>query len=723
MQLQSAELKNASYEEFLREISLGAEASLARRIAHFLEDPSIAENDKNPSSALSSSVFRPLNDTDSVGEDLNRSEQSLAAGYMGKNSDVTWMRQLEGGLSRQERHTTSSEETGQYLLPNEPSTASMSYHLNHDDPHGPEASDAFARPTKELADHLFHVFLKEVHTVLPVIREDLFIEQYQRFYSKSSKPPGKKWLAVFNMVLAIGSRFCRASPQDGQDVGDEQIFLSRAKILNYSEVYGDLQQVQAETLTAFYLLSSSQINRSWKTIGIATRSAIALGLNLESSSTKLNSKAKEARKRLWWSIFYLEHILTTMTGRVSCLGDGSCSVSPMSPLESVECAVSDAHQPGHARLAPDDVFYWTIHQHHEQIEAQQRRLKHVAPSPSLYLFYLLDLSLMMHAITSRMYSTDLFQEGLSQPLRQINLYNTMMDRWVSGLHGSMAFEDDQGNLFSGNMSRYQVSLALHYYSSRIVLNRPCLMGPTMDRKCGIFLAQPQFGNDITSACRASLSLLSVLPDQPDARWPYDISPWWTVVHHVMQATSVLLMYISVDYSRILPRKKKPFKPKESIITAPESIEVVIATIKKALSWLCCLGKADEAARRAFQLCNSYYHHIAAERGLNLDGMFSIKDSFPLSSWQQGRGSKEASSSASRSQNQDSEGLYFPVLSWTPGLGYDIEGDGTPSQDTKELRIPLDILQNPFAGLDIDVDMTDFIAQRPIQFEDSIDSIG
>lgn len=206
-------------------------------------------------------MFRPLNDTDSVGEDLNRSEQSLAAGYMGKNSDVTWMRQLEGGLSRQERHTTSSEETGQYLLPNEPSTASMSYHLNHDDPHGPEASDAFARPTKELADHLFHVFLKEVHTVLPVIREDLFIEQYQRFYSKSSKPPGKKWLAVFNMVLAIGSRFCRASPQDGQDVGDEQIFLSRAKILNYSEVYGDLQQVQAETLTAFYLLSSSQINR------------------------------------------------------------------------------------------------------------------------------------------------------------------------------------------------------------------------------------------------------------------------------------------------------------------------------------------------------------------------------------------------------------------------------------------------------------------------------
>lgn len=37
MQLQSAELKNASYEEFLREISRGANTSLAERIARILE--------------------------------------------------------------------------------------------------------------------------------------------------------------------------------------------------------------------------------------------------------------------------------------------------------------------------------------------------------------------------------------------------------------------------------------------------------------------------------------------------------------------------------------------------------------------------------------------------------------------------------------------------------------------------------------------------------------
>ncbi|KAI3096013.1 transcriptional regulator family: Fungal Specific TF [Penicillium roqueforti] len=720
-QLQSAELKNASYEEFLREISHGVDTSVAQRIAQMLQDASTAENDKNPSSALSPPVLCPMNDTDSVGEDLNRSEQSRATGYMGKNSDVAWMRQLEGDLSRQERQMTSLEENRQYLPPTEPATTSVSYHHDRDGTHGPhdaETLDAFALPTKELADHLLHVFLKEVHTVLPIIREDLFTEQFQHVYLPS-KRPNKKWLAVFNMVLAIGSRFCHASPQngpegpDGLDSGDEQRFLSRAKALNYYETYGDLQQVQTETLMAFYFLSSSQINRSWKTIGIATRSAIGLGLNLEISSTRLDAKAKEARKRLWWSIFYLEHTLTTMTGRVSCLGDGSPSVSPTSPFESMDCAVSNA-QVGDAKFARDDAIHWSTHQHHEQIEAQQRRLKHVAPSPSLYLFYLLDLSLMMHAITNRMYNTDLFQEGLSQPLRQINLYNMMLDRWVSGLHGSMAFEDDQGNPLSGSTSRYQVSLALHYYSSRIVLNRPCLMGPTKDKKSGRFFSRPQFGNNITSACRASLSLVSVLPDLPDARWPYDNSPWWIVVHHLMQATSVLLLYISVDHCRILPGKNK---------TAEPTIEIVIATIKKALFWLCCLGEADEAARRAFRLCNGCYHRIAAERGLSLDVMFPIKDPFSPPYWQQGKGPEEAGTSASRSQNEDSVGLYYPVLNWTPGLDHDVGGDDTPSRDPNALRIPLDILQNPFAGLDIDVDITDLISQRPTKFEDSDDSIG
>lgn len=67
------------------------------------------------------------------------------------------------------------------------------------------------------------------------------------------------------MVLAIGSRFCRATPQDAQGDADENVFLARAKSLGVSENvlydHEDLQQVQAEALMAFYFLAVSQVNR------------------------------------------------------------------------------------------------------------------------------------------------------------------------------------------------------------------------------------------------------------------------------------------------------------------------------------------------------------------------------------------------------------------------------------------------------------------------------
>lgn len=89
--------------------------------------------------------------------------------------------------------------------------------------------------------------------------------QCRRLFINQSINPGSKWLAIFNMILAIGSEFCQLSGQDVQHEAYPDVFFARARTLNDSEniVYehDDLQQLQAEALMAFYLLSKSQINR------------------------------------------------------------------------------------------------------------------------------------------------------------------------------------------------------------------------------------------------------------------------------------------------------------------------------------------------------------------------------------------------------------------------------------------------------------------------------
>lgn len=158
---------------------------------------------------------------------------------------------------------------------------------------------------------------------------------------------------------------------------------------------------------------------------------------------------------------------------------------------------------------------WTIYQRHKQIGAQQTYLK-----STLYFFYLVDLALITHTITNQVYSTDIFREGWTQIESRIGLYSQKMDQWVSRLHASFVFEGNHGNLLLGSGSYYQVSLALHYYSARIVPNRPCLTRPEIDEKSGMRFPRSRLGNNTALAClRASLALLNVLPDQPNTGRP------------------------------------------------------------------------------------------------------------------------------------------------------------------------------------------------------------
>ena len=252
-------------------------------------------------------------------------------------------------------------------------------------------------------------------------------------------------------------------------------------------------------------------------IGIAARSSIALELNLQTTNYKVESKSNKAQKQLWWSIFFLEHRLSVMTNQVSCLGDSFCSAPPLLLFEELD-------QFGYEQLAQKHTIQWIICQRHEQNKPQQTWLKNIALSPSLYFFYLVDLALVAHAITNQVYSTDIFQDDWSPIESQIRLHSNLMDQWVSGLYASFCFEDENGNIHPGSRSHYQVSLALNYYSARIILNWPCLTQPESDEKNSISFSHSRFGNNSALAClHASLLLVSVLSDQPDADWAYHVT--------------------------------------------------------------------------------------------------------------------------------------------------------------------------------------------------------
>lgn len=148
------------------------------------------------------------------------------------------------------------------------STADACYHLDGQWETPLAEGDPFELPPGRVADELIGLYFRHVNRSLPIIREDLFKKQCSQLYKGQlykggSLIPGEKWIALFHLVLAIGARFHRMTHAEA--LVDDVVLFAKAQSVDIVDSIlkdkDDLQQVQVQSLLAFYFLVSSQINK------------------------------------------------------------------------------------------------------------------------------------------------------------------------------------------------------------------------------------------------------------------------------------------------------------------------------------------------------------------------------------------------------------------------------------------------------------------------------
>ncbi|KAJ6003853.1 hypothetical protein N7540_013135 [Penicillium herquei] len=440
-------------------------------------------------------------------------------------------------------------------------------------------------------------------------------------------------------------------------------------------------------------------------IGIAVRSGIALGLNLQKKGIiPFDVKSNEARKQLWWSIFRLENHLSVMTGRVSCLGGVSSSTSPppLGPILEPARSEFDQYTCEHR---------WTIHLEKKKMDSQRKYLKSLAPSSSLYFFYAMDLSLIVHAIANEVYAIDRSHTGWSRVEGRIDLYSKKMDYWMSTLHPSFRFQDHPGNKIPKSRSAFQISLGLNYYGACILLYRPCLSSHAAGRKAGLPTCRSRCATFSARACvQASLAVIDLLPDRPELAWPYNLLQWWDILHVLTQATVILLLDISLDpMPTILCESADPVER-----TGP-----TWSRARKGLSWLHCLGMTSEAARRAFQFMISCVRRMAPAKLLNLEGIPSSFTSFQTSAdpnipWLRDLHEKRA---VTPSHDRGSSSTEPPNLVFHNEIYNDLS-----FQEPRDLPPSLSGFSNASVLLDAEIDLPEFISSPGAHIDDLLLSI-
>lgn len=210
-----------------------------------------------------------LSGADYTEEDFNRNERSKALGFVGKHSETSWLYKLKRDLEFTASPLATSNDVNPSSTPDDQdrnAIVSVTYFLDDEDIPILEDAEPLARPPQAMANSLVQYFFTTVHPTFPIIVPETFIRQVNTFYTSSFVRPGRRWLAILNLVFATSSRCLHQMHPDSMVANDDTlVYFSRAWKLgmkaNVLLEHPDLQQVQIEGLFAMFLLASGHVNR------------------------------------------------------------------------------------------------------------------------------------------------------------------------------------------------------------------------------------------------------------------------------------------------------------------------------------------------------------------------------------------------------------------------------------------------------------------------------
>lgn len=354
-----------------------------------------------------------------------------------------------------------------------------------------------------------------------------------------------------------------------------------------------------------FLASNADHDSAWTIIGLAIRCAHSLGLHVRNEDPSATASTRETLVRTWWSLYSLERTLSIITGRPSIVTDSCCS-APL-PLPIAEERISeDVGATFKLRTRSTTTFAPTqlpfTYSSNVALDSSQipNGFGTLEANSGSYFQVAVQLSIITHSIMKSLYSAGTMIRSQAELQQDISQLGTHLDLWVNTLPTEFDFQQ-RPNDSSEPFVRERILLAFQLCSAKMLLTRPCLTG----RKSSWREAnEVNFTSRMANVClEAAITIVKLLPDEPRADLILEQGPWWCIIHHIMQAISVLLLALS--YSTVTSHD-------------PSSL---IQTTKKAVSWLRNLR--DPLADRAFHVALSLLDGVAGRYGVDVFDLWNM----------------------------------------------------------------------------------------------------
>ncbi|KAJ7598641.1 fungal-specific transcription factor domain-containing protein [Mycena floridula] len=237
-------------------------------------------------------------------------------GFIGKSSEhflvraVADMKQNLTGRNIQEQYPLREEFWSPYPWETWPVEEHPIYHF----------------PPDDLMMSLVDLYFRHINLIMPLLHRPTFDKLLAR---REHLDRSSKFGTVLSLVLAIGSRWSTDkrvlldNNESLQSSGWKWYWPTRPVLFSITQCYPEatsLYELQAVCLWTIFAFGNSAPYSSWSMLGIAIRTAQAIGVHRKKpSSEEAHPVTSELLKRAWWVLVCMDTMLAAALGRGSMI--------------------------------------------------------------------------------------------------------------------------------------------------------------------------------------------------------------------------------------------------------------------------------------------------------------------------------------------------------------------------------------------------------------------
>nr|POF24086.1 transcriptional activator protein acu-15 [Quercus suber] len=210
-------------------------------------------------------------------------------------------------------------------------------------------------PPKHVADRLVSHYHGSVHVYAPMLHWPTFMSEYENVYKIGNFHHSTHyWVAVFFGVLACGTMMDpqpSASAQEGE--GARYLDTCMRHINTWSDEL-TMDAARAALMVSIYFMEMNLRSGGWVWLGVAIR--ISQDIGLHTSKGVFSPMEAEMRKRVWWSVYNWDRLVSLELGRPLQIDDDDCDVDEPTPVEDECITPSGIVMPPSGQLASNGLI-------------------------------------------------------------------------------------------------------------------------------------------------------------------------------------------------------------------------------------------------------------------------------------------------------------------------------------------------------------------------------